>query len=144
MTAPVRYGQPKRLNVVTVTMLLLLLAAGYWMWRFFPAYFDSWSVAHILRESVAEVYKASRLNEASRGQALQEIVDRAITKIRSPTRVGITDPDLVVNLEIDPDTQAATMTADYCIVVTHPWITQTTTLRFHQSETMSVKKVNWE
>ena len=60
-----KYG-PKRLNAVTVGLLLFALAAGYWFWRFFPAYFDGWTVDHILKETAAAVYRANRLREPER------------------------------------------------------------------------------
>ena len=38
----VAYG-PRRFNALTAFMLLCALVAAYWVWRFFPAYFDGWT-----------------------------------------------------------------------------------------------------
>ena len=135
-----RYGQPRRLNTVTFVMILMGLAAVYWVWRFFPAYFDGWNVDHTLKEAASETYKLNRMQEPERAKLLKALVDRTLASIR--TQGNVTDPDLTVNLDIDGDKVA--VTADYQVVVTHPGITKTTTLHFHKTETADIKKVNWE
>ncbi|HEY2747372.1 MAG TPA: hypothetical protein VGL86_22270 [Polyangia bacterium] len=134
------YGQPRRLNVVTFIMILMGLAAGYWVWRFFPVYFDGWSADHVLKEAATATYKLNRLSEPERSKELKKLVDKAVVDIRK--QANVTDPDLVVNLDIDGNNVA--VSADYSVVVTHPLITRTTTLHFHKSETADIKRVNWE
>ncbi len=134
------YAQPRRLNAVSIALLLMMAAAAYWFWRFFPAYFDGWSVDHILRESAAATYKVVRLNEPARTKTLKAIVDKAREDIAK--KANVTDPDLVVNLNVDEHT--ATMTADYHVVITHPWLNRTTTLHFAKSEQTDLKRVDWE
>lgn len=136
----VSYGQPRRFNILTATMLLVVLAVGYWFWRFFPAYFDGWNVDHVLREAVSSTYRVMRIREPERTKRLKEIVDKARADV---IKMGnVTDPDLIVNLNLDGD--KATMTADYHVVITHPHLTRITTLHFVKAETTSVKKVDWE
>src|SRR5258708_7962709 len=110
------YGQPRRLNSVTVVLLLGVMGAGYWLWRFFPAYFDGWTVDHILKESAAAVYRANRLVEPQRTQTLRDLVDKARADIQS--KASVSDPELVVNVDIDGD--LATLSADYHVPITHP------------------------
>jgi hypothetical protein len=136
----VRYGQPRRLNAVTLTMLLGGLAAGYWLWRFFPAYFDGWSVDHLLKEAASRTYKLNRLQEPERTRELKALVDKTRSDIQR--QANVTDPELLVSLDIDGDNVA--VSADYHVVVTHPIVTRTTTLHFHKSESANIKKVNWE
>src|SRR5207245_2529873 len=57
------YQQPRRLNAVSITLIFAALGAAYWFWRFFPAYFDGWTVDHILKEQAAAVYRTNRLVE---------------------------------------------------------------------------------
>lgn len=135
----VTYGQPRRLNAVTVFMLLCAAAAGYWMWRFFPAYFDGWTVDHILHESASACYRLAHLNDAIRAQELKKLVDK--TRADIVQQASVTDPDLTVNLDLDGD--LASISADYSVVVTHPFIDKTTTLHFHKVETADTKRVNW-
>lgn len=136
----VSYGQPRRLNSVTFIMILMGLAAGYWVWRFFPAYFDGWTVDHLLLEAANASYKLSRLNEPDRSKALKDLVDKTRNDIIK--QANVTDPDLSVNLDLEGDKVA--VTADYNVIITHPIIEKTTTLRFHRVETADVKRVNWE
>jgi len=134
------YGQPRRLNAVTITMILLGLAAGYWVWRFFPAYFDGWSVDHLLKEAASKTYRINMLGEPERGKQLKILVDKTREDIIK--QGNVTDPDLVVNLDLDGNNVA--VSADYNVVITHPGISKTTTLHFHKSEAADIKRVNWE
>ena len=135
------YG-PRKFNSVTVVMILLALAAGYWVWRFFPAYFDGWSVDHLLKEAASKTYKLNQLREPDRTKLLTELVDK--TRADIAKEGNITDPDLKVDLDIAPDNNSVAVSADYHVVVTHPLINKTTTLHFHKTETADIKKVNWE
>jgi predicted metal-dependent HD superfamily phosphohydrolase len=134
------YGQPRRLNTVTVFMIFLGLAAGYWVWRFFPAYFDGFTVDHLLKEAASATYRLNRLGEPERSKELKALLDKMRTDIVK--QANVTDPDLTVNLDIDGD--KATLSADYNVVVTHAFVRYTTTLHFHKTETANIKKVNWE
>jgi hypothetical protein len=136
----VTYGQPRRFNLLTGAMLLVVLAGAYWFWRFFPAYFDGWNVDHVLREAVTSTYRVVRIREPERGKRLKEIVDKARADVMKMGNV--TDPNLLVNLNLDGD--KATMTADYHVVITHPYTPRTTTLHFVKVEATSVKRVDWE
>lgn len=134
------YGQPRRLNAVTFVMILCGLGAGYWLWRFFPAYFDGWTVDHILREAAARTYKLNTMREPERSKQLKAMLDKVRADIAK--QANVTDPDLVVNLDIEED--VSTLSADYHTVVTHPVISKTTTLHFHKVETINIKRVQWE
>ena len=134
------YGQPRRFNVVTVVMLLMAAAAGYWTWRFFPAYFDGWSVDHLLKEAASSTYRLNQLNEPERTKQLKALVDKTRTDIQK--QGNVTDPDLTVNLDIDGNN--VSVSAEYSVVITHPMITSTTTLHFHKKEAADIKRVNWE
>lgn len=140
MAARISYGQPRKLNAVTALMILIALAGAYWFWRFFPAYFDGWNVDHILRESVTATYRLMHLGEPARTKALKELVNKAREDIQK--QANVTDPNLLVDLNLDGDN--ATMSADYRVVITHPYLTQTTTLHFVKAEKTNIKKVEWE
>ncbi len=133
------YG-PRRFNSVTAILLLMALGAGYWVWRFFPAYFDGWSVDHLLKEAASKTYKLNQRQEPDRTKLLTELVDK--TRADIVKQGNVTDPNLKVNLDIDGDNVA--VSADYSVIVTHPLVNKTTTLHFHKSEDANIKKVNWE
>jgi hypothetical protein len=134
------YKQPRRLNSVTLVLLLALAAAVYWFWRFFPAHFDGWTVDHILKESAAAIYRVNRLREPERTQELRALVDKVRADIQS--KASVKDPNLEVNLNIDGN--EASMSAEYNVVITHPFITRTTTLHFLKKQTADIKTVTWE
>ena len=134
------YGEPRRINALSVTLFLCFAAAAYWAWRFFPAYFDAWSVDHILKEAASQTYRANRLGDSARMDQLKIIVDDARKKIVK--QVGILDPELTVNLNVDGD--KAVMTADYSLVVTHPGISYVTHLHMHREESANIKFVKWD
>jgi hypothetical protein len=134
------YGQPRRLNALTGFMILCGLGAGYWLWRFFPAYFDGWTVDHILRETASATYKLSRIGEPERSKQLKILLDKARADIIK--QGNVTDPELTVNLDLDAVN--VVVSAEYTVPVTHPWVNKTTILHFRKLETADVKKVNWE
>lgn len=135
----VTYGQPRRLNALTVLLIAAALAGGYWLWRFFPAYFDAWSVDHLLKEAATSVYMADRLGEPQRTLELKNIVDKARALIVK--QVGITDPELSVDLNISD--AKATVTADYTVVVTHLLVSNTSIIHFHRERGADIKNVKW-
>jgi hypothetical protein len=136
----VAYQKPSRLNSVTITLLLILLAGGYWMWRFFPAYLDAWTVDHVLKETATALYRANRLSEPLRTNELNKLVTEARAEIVK--KAGVTDPELSVGLEIDGEN--ATVTATYKVIVTHLVTKKTTTLNMKRSEKANVKAVKWD
>ncbi|HZS41357.1 MAG TPA: hypothetical protein VFF06_31225 [Polyangia bacterium] len=134
------YQQPRRLNAVSITLILLALGACYWFWRFFPAYFDGWTVDHVLKESAAAVYRTNRLSEPERSQELRALVDK--TRADIIKKANVNDPELTVNLDIDGN--LATFTADYRVVVTHPVTSRTTLLHFVKTQSSDIKAVSWK
>lgn len=140
MAQQVKYGAPRRLNSFSVTLILLALAFGYFMWRFFPTYLDAWTVDHILKESATQVYRANRLREPERTETLTAIVRKAQSDIRQ--QASVHDPELKVSLNILEN--SASMSADYTSIVTHFAVNKTTTLHFHREETANIKTVNWD
>jgi len=134
------YKQPRRINAVSVTLVLLLAAGGYWFWKFFPVYFEAWAVDHALKENVTRVYKIMQMGEPDRTTELTKLVETAKTDIKK--KAGVKDPNVVVNLNIDGP--AATMTADYKVTVTHEWFNKTTRLELHRTAVSDIKRVDWD
>lgn len=139
MTKPTVYRAPRRLNLVTGIMLLAFVAGVYWLWRFGPVYLDAWTVDHILKEAANRVYKANRLGEPARTEALRTIVDEAKNSIVK--RVGIQDPELAVNLDLTG--KQVLVTADYHITVLHPKTKYKTELHLRREATANIERVDW-
>src|SRR4029079_8125117 len=93
------YRQPRRLNLVSGIMLLALAAAGYWMWVFFPFYWDAWTVDHELREAVASLYQLSLLTEPGRSTEMRKVLK--IVQAKCIKLANIKDPDFDVALDLE-------------------------------------------
>jgi hypothetical protein len=131
-------AEPRRLNVVTLLMLLGLAAGGYWFWKFFPVYYTGWQVDHLLSEAGAESYQVVRLGEGVREAKRAEIERSTRERI---VALGVDDPDLRVTVELEP--KLATVTADYEAVVQHPVAGKRTVLAMHRSEVTDLQRVKW-
>ena len=134
------YKTPRRLNSFNVTLIVLALVAGYWFWRFFPAYFDGWTVDHVLKEAASAVYRINRMTEPDRTKELKALLDK--TRLDIVKKGNVTDPELTVDLDIEGN--LAILTADYHVIVTHPVLSRTTSLHFQKKETADIKRVSWE
>lgn len=140
MPGHVEYGQPRRLNAVSLTMLLMFAAFAYAVWRFFPHWFDAWTVDHTLKVKASEVYNVNRLGEPDRTNALIAIVEKAKAEIR--TKAGINDPELTVSMRLEGD--KALLVAEYDVVVTHALVSKTTRVHFKRQGDANIKTVDWD
>jgi len=97
MARVVRYKRPRKINVVTVTLALLLGAAGYLVWQYLPLYLKEQEAYRVLEETGSKVagrigrYRSdAKLREGERKRMLSDLV-----------RMGITDPNAEVWLEVE-------------------------------------------
>ena len=134
------YRQPKKLNVVTGMMLLAVAAAAYWMWIFFPFYWDAWTVDHQLREAAAQCYKINVQTEPSRSIELRKLLKKV--QADSIRLAHITDPDFDVALEIDGTNLF--LNADYKVEVRHPVGHIVTIVKMHRTQKADIKRVQWD
>lgn len=131
-------AEPRRLNVVTVVLLLGLAAGGYWFWKFFPVYYTGWQVDHLLAEAGAESYQVAQYPAGPREQKRAELERRTRDRI---VALGVDDPDLKV--AIDLEGHQATVTADYEAVVQHPVGNKQSVIALHRSAVTDITRVKW-
>jgi hypothetical protein len=136
----VAYKTPRRLNSVSIAMILLLAAAGYWMWVFFPVYWDAWTIDHQLREAAALCYRINRYAEPGRSIELRKLLKKVQGDAISLAH--ITDPDFDVTLEIEGDNLF--LHAIYKVVVRHPVGNFVTTMSMNRTEKANIKQVSWD
>lgn len=134
------YRQPRRFNVVSMLMILVLLGGGYWLYVFFPVYWDAWTVDHQLRECAAAMYQVNKLAEPDRSTQMRVLLQKA--QADSIRLAHITDPDFDVRLELTGD--EVKLIGEYTVVVRHPIANWTTTVKMHREEHANVKQVHWE
>jgi hypothetical protein len=134
------YRQPRRFNVVSMGMLLLLAAGVYWLYCFFPVYWDAWTVDHCLHEGAAAMYQANKLVEPDRSTEMRKI----LLKVQADCirLAHITDPTFDPSLELAGD--SATLTGDYNVLVRHPVGDWVTNVHMHRVEKANIKQVHWE
>ena len=129
---------PSRLNWVSVLMTLLLAAAGYGGWKFFPVYMTSWQVDHALGDACAEAFHVDAFAEPQRSERLRAIEEKTQQRVAA---LGITDPELTLHVEIADGAVAAT--CDYRVVVEHPWVNRQTIVPMHRQAKTSLQRKMW-
>lgn len=97
MPTPVQYKKPRRINVVSVTLLLLLLLAGYAAWQWAPLYFERQEAYRVLQETGSKI--AGRAGFYAQDEQAREDLRR--TMQRQLVEIGIDDPKLETWIEIE-------------------------------------------
>jgi hypothetical protein len=134
------YRTPRRLNAVSVTLLLGAIAGVYWLYVFFPIYWDGWTVDHELREAAAACYQINRYAEPARTEELRKLLKK--TRETTIGLAHITDPAFDVELEIEGDD--AVLIAKYDVVVKHPFGNYKSVVHMKRSQHANIKQVKWE
>jgi hypothetical protein len=97
MPTPVEYEKPRRINVVSVTLVLLLLLAGYAAWQWAPLYFQRHEAHRVLQATGSTI--AGRAGFYERDDDAREDLRKAMQ--RQLVEVGIDDPKLETWIEIE-------------------------------------------
>ena len=67
---------PRRLNFVTLLLFCGFAAGGYWMWKFFPAWYTAWQVDSALADGAARTYQYAHLVEPNHSDRFWALVNR--------------------------------------------------------------------
>lgn len=97
MTTPVKYKKPRRINAVSVTLLVLALIGGYAAYQYLPLYFMRHEAYRVLEETGSQVAgRASFYSED--GPARDDLRAKMQRKIKD---LGIQDPNMETWIEIE-------------------------------------------
>lgn len=97
MAQPVQYQKPRRINVVSVTLVLLLVAGGYALSQWFPLYMMRHEAYRVLQETgSAMARRASYYAEHDDAREEQRVAMQ-----RQLVGVGIDDPQIETWIEIE-------------------------------------------
>ncbi len=118
------YSQPRRVNFVSVFLLLCVLAGGYAAWKFVPVYWQARKVDEALDETVAEAADFSIRNEDVRQKQGEKILNEAVARLHE---MGIED-HAEQPLEVWWGDNYDTIHAKYRVIVEHPAILKPTVL----------------
>lgn len=134
------YKQPRRLNIVSLAMIALVCAGVYWLYVFFPIYWDAWTVDHQLRNGAAEVYNLSHISEPERTRQLQAMLKKVQDSCVRLAKIA--DPEFAVSLDLDGED--VTLRAEYDVNVVHPIGGWKSVVHMKRTAKANVKRVSWE
>lgn len=97
MATPVVYKKPRRINVVSVTLLLLVALAGYAAWQWAPLYFKRHEAHRVLQETGSKIAgRASYYRQdAEAVEDLRKVMQRQLVEL------GIDDPAIETWIELE-------------------------------------------
>jgi hypothetical protein len=129
------YKKPRKLNFVSVLVILILLSLFYVLIQFGPPYWRKWKAKEALSESASKVYGKRYVSDEAAAPFLEQVQQQTMAKLRD---FGIEDPDLKVN--VIKDSEEITVEAEYMERIKHPLIGKYTNLRFRPFHTLEVDR----
>lgn len=97
MAQPVQYKKPRRINAVSVTLVLLLLAGGYALYQWFPRYMLRHEAYRVLQETGSKLAGRAAYYEEDTNAREQLRLEMQ----RQLVNVGVEDPKLETWIEIE-------------------------------------------
>lgn len=97
MAQPVQYKKPRRINAVSVTLVLLLLVGGYALYQWFPLYMMRHEAYRVLQETGSKLAGRAVYYEEDTNarEELRKDMQRQLVN------VGIDDPAIETWIEIE-------------------------------------------
>jgi hypothetical protein len=99
MAQPVRYKRPRRINPVSVTLVLLLALAGYLTVQYLPPYLQQHEVYRVLEEHGSMLVRR-KIHYQDHPDQLELFRRQMEAEIR---KIGVMDPQLETWIEVDHD-----------------------------------------
>lgn len=97
MAQPIKYKKPRRINVVSITVVLLLAAGAYALYQWFPLYMKRHEAHRILQEHGSKI--ASRPTHYEEDTEAREQLRKDMQ--RQLVDMGIDDPQVETWIEIE-------------------------------------------
>ena len=97
MAEPITYRKPRRINLVSVTLVLALALGAYAAYQFLPLYFQKQEVYRVLQET-GSAFSGKRGLYVEEPRARETLRRKMENDIRN---VGVDDPDLETWIEVD-------------------------------------------
>lgn len=132
------YNKPRRINVVSIFLLLLVLAAGYAAYKFIPVYWQGRKIDEALDEIKLPAARFYRLNDEVRRTEADQIIANSLAKLHE---MGIEDtPEQPVQVWFSPDYK--TLNARYQVIVVHPAVLKPTVMTMERVREIPDGNVN--
>jgi hypothetical protein len=97
------YTQPRRINAVSVSLMLLFLAAGYFAFACWPVIALNADVKNVLEDALPLLYRANLLQEPDSTTGSEQLRQVVLEKL---TAVGVPDPETALTITRDSHTVA--------------------------------------
>lgn len=133
------HSGPSSFNFVTFLLLVAAAAATYWVWLYFPHYYNAVKVKDELAKEANQVYKMNIVREPDRTLELRKIVETTKNNVRTIT--GTLDPNLEIELDLDGDD--ANLSADWTMEIHHLG-NKVSRLHFHRMYKFDLKLIQWD
>lgn len=104
------FKKPRRINSVTIGLILLAGALGYLGYCYGPVYLDHYQVKNLAYECASRYYKLSFLEETARNEAANELVAEIRRKVI--TALDYEDPEMIVDLQLGDEAKKKV----FCVV----------------------------
>ena len=98
-----KYRQPRRLNAVSVTLLVVLFCAGYFAFACWPTMALHSDVKSALDDALPKLYRANLLPEPESSIGIEQVRQDVLARL---TLLGIPDPESALSMSHDSHTVA--------------------------------------
>jgi hypothetical protein len=132
------YKQPKRINAVSVSLLLIVLGGGWLGYNAWPIISLNGNVKNELGEALPRVYKANLLPEPTSSETVARIQEELLDKLK---KLGVDDPKAEV--VIDRTKEKVTVQAKYTSVLLLKGLDKTYELALNPKVETDAARVDW-
>ena len=98
-TQKVQYKKPRRINVVSVTLTLVAIVAGYLVYQYLPIFLKKQEAMRVLDET-ASTFSGSRARYLADTQSMEDLKRKMKLELRL---IGIDDPHYETWIELNED-----------------------------------------
>jgi hypothetical protein len=106
------YRKPRRLNVVSISLVLFLVVAGYAAFTAWPVVSLNADVSSALDDVLPKIYRANLLPEAESAVAVEEARHLLLDKL---TALGVTTPDAALTITRNAQVVAISVKVDTAV-----------------------------
>ena len=97
MGQPVKYRKPRRINVVSVSIVAVLLVIGVVVYEYLPLYITKLEAFRVLEEH-GSTFRGRARHYSSDTLAREELESKMSSALR---QIGVNDPEMACGIEVD-------------------------------------------
>lgn len=132
------YQSPRRINIVSLTVFLVVAGGAYAAFQFGPVYYRQFHAKEVLDDIAVRHADRGDTSGLSGSNFEDGLVDEAERALRGR---GITDPGLRVRFEVQAG--RVTALAEYSEIIKHPLVNKITVLRLTPRASKRLRSNAW-